>query len=186
MAATHRDLRKEIAEGRFREDLYYRINTIELGIPPLRERSGDLPILVNHFIRRFSNPRAPIAGLSWRAWNALQGYAFPGNVRELMHALEHAVLLSGGGQIDFGHLPSAITGRGRRPAANTETLLPLGEATRAFERRYLLRALADSDGKRAVTAESLGISRKSLWEKLRQYGLSEMDSTESRPDELPT
>ena len=103
-----------------------------------------------------------------------------------MHALEHAVLLSGGGQIDFGHLPSAITGRGRRPAASTETLLPLGRRRGPSNASYLLRALADSEGKRAVTAESLGIPRKSLWEKLRQYGLSEMDSTESRPDELPT
>jgi DNA-binding NtrC family response regulator len=180
LAATHRDLRKEIAEGRFREDLYYRINTIELAIPPLRERTGDLPVLVNHFIHRFSKPKTPTTGLTWQAWSALEGYAFPGNVRELMHAVEHAVLLSGGGRIDFAHLPSAIIGGGRRPAANAEVMLPLAEATRAFERSYLLRVLADFDGKRAVTAESLGISRKCLWEKLRQYGISEMERSESR------
>jgi DNA-binding NtrC family response regulator len=178
VAATHRDLRKEIAEGRFREDLYYRINTIELTIPPLRERTGDLPILVNHFIRRFSNRKTPTTGLSWRAWSAFEGHPFPGNVRELMHAVEHAVLLSGGGEIDFEHLPSAITGAGRHPAADTETILPLAEAMRAFERGYLLRTLADFDGKRAVTAESLGISRKSLWEKLRHHGVPETEGTE--------
>jgi DNA-binding NtrC family response regulator len=181
VAATHRDLRKEIAEGRFREDLYYRINTIELAIPPLRERTGDLPVLVNHFIQRFSNPRTPITGLTWRAWSALEGYAFPGNVRELMHAVEHAVLLSGGAEIDLPHLPTALLGV-RGPAAKTETMLPLAEAMRAFERSYLLRALADFDGKRAVTADSLGISRKNLWEKLRQHGISESESTGARPE----
>ncbi|HLK90279.1 MAG TPA: sigma-54 dependent transcriptional regulator [Polyangia bacterium] len=186
VAATHRDLRKEIAEGRFREDLYYRINTIELAIPPLRERTGDLPVLVKHFVHRFSNPKSATTGLTWRAWNALEGYAFPGNVRELMHAIEHAVLLSGGGRIDFEHLPSAIKGtQGRRAPSNAETMLPLGEAMRAFERSYLLRALADCDGKRAVTASSLGISRKNLWEKLRQYGVAEMEGAPLSPaDEL--
>jgi DNA-binding NtrC family response regulator len=182
VAATHRDLRKEIAEGRFREDLYYRINTIELAIPPLRERTGDLPVLVNHFIRRFSNPRTPIAGLTWRAWSALEGYAFPGNVRELMHAVEHAVLLAGGEQIDIEHLPSAIVGGGGRSDARAETMLPLAEAMRAFERSYLVRALSDFEGKRAMTAESLGISRKNLWEKLRQHGISETENTGARPE----
>jgi DNA-binding NtrC family response regulator len=178
VAATHRDLRKEIAAGRFREDLYYRINTIELAIPPLRERTGDLPVLVKHFIQRFSTRQTPTTGLTWRAWSALEGYAFPGNVRELMHALEHAVLLSGGGQIDFEHLPSAIVGMGRRPAAaNAETMLPLADAMKAFERTYLLRTLADFEGKKAVTAESLGISRKSLWEKLRNHGVEETEGT---------
>ncbi|HVV48020.1 MAG TPA: sigma 54-interacting transcriptional regulator, partial [Polyangia bacterium] len=187
LAATHRDLRKEIAAGRFREDLYYRINTIELGIPPLRERKGDLPLLVRHFIQRFSNAAQPTTGLTWRAWSALEAYAFPGNVRELMHAMEHAVLLSGGGQIDFEHLPSAITGARKPAAAAGETMLPLAEAMRAFERSYLQRALADFQGKRAVTAEWLGISRKSLWEKLRQHGFTEAaGSPERAGDELVT
>jgi DNA-binding NtrC family response regulator len=95
-----------------------------------------------------------------------------------MHAVEHAVLLSGGGQIDVEHLPSAIVGVGRRPAdANGETMLPLADAMKAFERSYLLRTLADFEGKKAVTAESLGISRKSLWEKLRNHGVEETEGT---------
>jgi DNA-binding NtrC family response regulator len=186
VAATHRDLRKEIAEGRFREDLYYRINTIELGIPPLRERTGDLPVLVKHFIQRFSQREKPTTGLSWPAWSALEGYPFPGNVRELMHAIEHAVLLSGGGEIDLKHLPSAISGAATRVAvAHTEAMPSLADAMRAFERTYLVRALASFEGKRAATAESLGISRKSLWEKLRLYGLAELTGAQGRDaDEL--
>jgi DNA-binding NtrC family response regulator len=184
VAATHRDLRKEIAEGRFREDLYYRINTIELEIPPLRERTGDLPVLVKHFMERFSNPRNPTIGLTWRAWNALETHPFPGNVRELMHAVEHAVLLSGGGQIDIEHLPVAIVGGGIRRASSTgETMLPLAQAMRAFERSCLLHALASCAGKKLLTAESLGISRKNLWEKLRHHGIAEAEGS-AEPAEL--
>jgi DNA-binding NtrC family response regulator len=176
VAATHRDLRQEIAAGRFREDLYYRINTIELAIPPLRERTGDLPVLVKHFIERFSRREKPTTGLRWQAWTALERYRFPGNVRELMHAIEHAVVLSGGGEIDLKHLPSAVSGAdARAPVGKPEAMPSLAEAMRAFERTYLLRALEDFEGRRAATAESLGISRKNLWEKLRQHGLDELD-----------
>jgi len=181
VAATHRDLRKEIAEGRFREDLYYRINTIELEIPPLRERSGDLPVLVKHFVQRFSNRDNPTIGLTWRAWSTLEAHPFPGNVRELMHAVEHAVLLSGGGQIDVEHLPSGIVGAATDRAASVGgTMLPLSEATRAFERSYLLRALASCEGKKLLTAESLGISRKNLWEKLRHHGIADTEASPGR------
>ena len=113
ISATHRDLKQRIADGLFREDLYYRINTLDLEIPPLRRRSGDLAILAQHFLQRFSKQETP-AGITWRAWNALSAYPFPGNVRELMHTIEHATLLAAGEKIDVEHLPAAVRGDQRR------------------------------------------------------------------------
>jgi len=173
ISATHRDLRKRIVEGLFREDLYYRINTLDLEVPPLRARGGDLAVLVQHFIRRFSNPRRPTDGITWRAWNALSAHPFPGNVRELMHTIQHAVLLSTGGKIDLEHLPSAIRGEVSsvaRPQA--AVMAPLSSAAKQFERAYLIRTLAEFEGHKSKAAESLGISRKNLWEKLKVHGIT--------------
>ena len=173
VSATHRDLRARIAAGVFREDLYYRINTLDIQIPPLRSRGGDLAALVQHFIRRFSTSERPTAGITWRAWNALSAYPFPGNVRELMHTVQHAVLLAGVGKIELEHLPATI--RGDTPGiarVQAAPMAPLGTALKQFERAYLVRALAESDQRKGKAAEALGISRKNLWEKLRVHGLS--------------
>jgi DNA-binding NtrC family response regulator len=172
VSATNRDLKKQIAAGRFREDLFYRINTIDLAIPPLRGRSGDLPLLVNLFLRRFSPPGAPVPGITWRAWDVLAAHPFPGNVRELMHALEHAALLSHGGTIDVEHLPLSIRGSAPVPArAAAAHMAPLAVAMKEFERNYLRKVLTDFGGQRTRAAEWLGISRKNLWEKLRAHDL---------------
>jgi two-component system response regulator AtoC len=172
VSATHRELRARIADGLFREDLYYRINTLDIEIPPLRSRGGDLAVLVQHFIKRFSNPECPTAGITWRAWNALSAYSYPGNVRELMHTIQHAVLLAAGGKIDFEHLPAAIRGDVRGVARpQVAPMAPLGTALKQFERAYLIRALAESNDKKSKAAASLGISRKNLWEKLRMHGI---------------
>ena len=128
ISATHRDLKQRIADGLFREDLYYRINTLDLEIPPLRRRPGDLAILAQHFLQRFSKQETP-AGITWRAWNALSAYPFPGNVRELMHTIEHATLLAAGEKIDVEHLPGAVRGD-QRPRA-----LPACGADGAARRR---------------------------------------------------
>ena len=180
ISATHRDLRTRIADGLFREDLYYRINTLDLAIPPLRSRGGDLAVLVQHFIRHFSNPDRPTDGITWRAWNALAKHPFPGNVRELMHTIQHAVLLSAGGKIDLEHLPTAIRGDSTvsvRPRA--AVMAPLGDAMKQFERSFLIRVLAAFDGKKALAAEALGISRKNLWEKLKLHGIGATDDATS-------
>jgi len=175
ISATHRNLAQRVKTGSFREDLYYRINVIEIPLPPLRERPGDLPILLRHFLKRFAPPREYLPGLSPAAWAALARHPFPGNVRELAHAVEHAMVLAGGGDIDVAHLPPAIAGGPVPPKtppefAQPQSVRPLHLALRDFEHQYLLRALDATDGKRSRTAELLGISRKTLWEKLRHSG----------------
>jgi len=181
ISATHRNLKKRIAEGLFREDLYYRLNVIDVHLPPLRDRRGDLPILIDHFLKvAISRGALPPKGMSPRAFAALSEYPFPGNVRELQHAIEHAAVLARGGEIEVEHLPRDIVGATEaNPASSMGThFRPLSIAVKEFEREYLLRALAASGGKKGQSADLLGISRKNLWEKLRSYDISESDSDE--------
>ena len=174
ISATHRNLNERIADGLFREDLYYRLNVLDVDIPPLRERRGDLPLLVQYFLKKFTQPGQRAADASRRrAWAALSQFPFPGNVRELAHAIEHAVVLAGGGDIDVQHLPRDIARAGEIADGTPAPPRPLGTALKEFEREYLLRALAQADGKRTVAAEILGISRKNLWEKLRMHGFND-------------
>jgi len=182
ISATHRNLKERIAEGAFREDLYYRVNVIEIPLPPMRERLGDLSLLVQYFLQRFTPTSRPLPTVTPAAWAALSQYHYPGNVRELSHALEHAVVLSGGGEIDVRHLPVGISHQGVPASAEggaVPEIRPLHIALREFEREYLLRAMAQASSKRVRAAEMLGISRKSLWEKLRLHGISDAE-TESR------
>jgi len=190
ISATHRKLREHVAQRLFREDLFYRINVLDLSLPPLREREGDLAVLIQFFLDGF--PRVDGGGqrvlpvLSSDAYAALSAYHFPGNVRELAHAIEHAVVLAGGGEITLDHLPAVIAEAAPasipvpspvlREAANGATPVvvgPLVAAAREFEKVHLRRAVAATGGKRVKAAEMLGISRKSLWEKLRMYALEE-------------
>jgi two-component system, NtrC family, response regulator AtoC len=180
ISATHRNLRERIKEGRFREDLYYRLNVLDIEIPPLRERRGDLPLLLQYFLNKFTQPGKPTPSISPRAWAVLSQYAFPGNVREFAHAIEHAVVLAGGGEIDVEHLPAGIAGAADGSSTpGSGSLRSLGSALKEFEREYLLRALAQAGGKKMKAAEILGISRKNLWEKLRLHGIA----AESEPED---
>ncbi|HKE15489.1 MAG TPA: sigma-54 dependent transcriptional regulator [Kofleriaceae bacterium] len=188
IAATNVDLRSRIAEGRFREDLFYRLKVFHLHVPALRERRADLPLLAEYFCRQLAagaegapaasdRRRAPV--ITPRAWAALSHYRFPGNVRELKHALRHALVLSSGGDIDLDHLPEEVRGRsspeargsGSVPVVGPASLQPLEAAQRQFEREYLLRALREADWNRTRVAQLLGISRKTLWQKLRRLGI---------------
>jgi two-component system response regulator AtoC len=187
VSATHRNLRECIAKGTFREDLFYRINVLDLALPPLRDREGDLPLLIEFFLGAFARrdaggvPRGPT--LSPDAYAALSAYRFPGNVRELDHALEHAVVLAGQGEITLDHLPASIADAAPigpiraviadAPDEKAAAVSPLLAATRGFEKAHLRRALAVAGGKRVKAAALLGISRKSLWEKLRMYDLED-------------
>jgi two-component system, NtrC family, response regulator AtoC len=179
ISATHRNLRERIKEGRFREDLYYRLNVLDIEIPPLRERRGDMPLLLQYFLNKFTQPGKTPSTISPRAWAVLSQYHFPGNVREFAHAIEHAVVLANGGEIEVEHLPGGITGT-LDGAASTPagSLRSLSAALKEFEHEYLLRALAQANGKKMKAAEILGISRKNLWEKLRLHGIASDADTE--------
>jgi DNA-binding NtrC family response regulator len=177
ISATHRDLKRRTQDNLFREDLFYRINVIQIEMPPLRERPEDLPLLFHHFLDRFAQkrPSVNLPTVSPSAWAALTRYPYPGNVREFSHAVEHACILSAGGVIELGHLPPAIARVGASEAEHNGSasppLRPLSLAIKDFERDYLARAVRAAGGRRGRAAELLGISRKSLWEKLRAHGI---------------
>ena len=176
ISATNRNLKERVNEGLFREDLYYRLNVLNVDIPPLRERKGDLPLLVQFFLKKLGKPGGAAPRLSQAAWTALSQFAFPGNVRQLEHAIQHALVLAGDSDIDIQHLPRDIAHAGDVVLTGSPLPRPLGAALKEFEREYLLRALAEADGKRTLAAEILGISRKNLWEKLRMHGFSDSGS----------
>ncbi|MBS2017367.1 MAG: sigma 54-interacting transcriptional regulator, partial [Deltaproteobacteria bacterium] len=174
VSATSRDPKELVALGELREDLYFRLNVLDLAIPPLRERRADLPLLLAHFLRRFYPGRVP-PGITPRAWAALLEYDFPGNVREFAHAIERAVVLSHGSEIDVAHLPEGIARSAERAGSADIGFRPLAVAAKEFERQYLVRALRLADGSKTRAAELLGISRKNLWEKLKHHELGEVD-----------
>jgi DNA-binding NtrC family response regulator len=183
IAATNRDLAAEVARGGFRRDLYYRLNVIDVHAPPLRDRPGDVPLLASAFLAAIARRQGRPAGeLEPGAIAALAAHDYPGNVRELLHALERAVALARGGPIRLEHLPTEMVGRAagaaQGPAAagaggDAGALRPLGEAVEAFEQEYVRRALERAGGHRGRAAALLGISRKSLWERLRDAAREE-------------
>jgi Nif-specific regulatory protein len=181
VAATNRDLAKMVGEGKFREDLYYRIKVVELLLPPLRERGGeDIERLVRHFVATSAKKHRlePAPRLSPTALTRLVGYRWPGNVRELENCVESAVFLCDG-EILPEHLPLAAKELVPSPAATiaavaappTEgaTVIPLEEV----ERRHILHALELCRGDRSATAKALGIGRNTLSRKLKEYGLAD-------------
>jgi len=176
ISATNRNLKERVSEGLFREDLYYRLNVLNVDIPPLRERKGDLPLLVQFFLKKLGKQGGASRRVSQAAWTALAQFPFPGNVRQLEHAIQHAVVLAGNADIDIQHLPRDIAHAGDVVLSGSPLPRPLGATLKEFEREYLLRALAEADGKRTLAAEILGISRKNLWEKLRMHGFSDSGS----------
>jgi DNA-binding NtrC family response regulator len=190
LSATHRNLTERVRQGLFREDLLYRINVIEIPLPPLRQRPGDLSVLVRHFLLRFLPTGAAFPEIAPAVWAALSGYAFPGNVRELSHAIQRAVVLSAGRQIGLQDLPPSISGYSGQiigvPARESDQSLPLEEAMRAFESNYLTHVVEQANGKRVRAAKMLGISRKSLWEKMKRHGIEVPLSGERSPSEDET
>jgi two-component system response regulator HydG len=169
LAATKAPLRDLVHEQRFREDLFYRINVVPVRLPPLRERAGDVPLLVQCMIERHGGGRE--YSLSSATMSGMERYPWPGNVRELENAVQRAVALAGGGsELAAGDLlPRDDRWRGATEVP--ERVQPLREYLREREVEHLRRALVLTGGHRTQTAELLGISRKVLWEKMRDYGL---------------
>ncbi len=166
ITATHRNLEEWIQRGLFREDLYFRINVFPLFVPPLRERSEDIPIIVRHFLEqhRLRDARCAVTGISPEAVRLLTAYRWPGNVRELRNAVEYALVLCSQGEIQPEHLPAKIiTDSGACP--------PPDDQHPSSERERILEALRQSRGNRSAAARRLGISRVTLWKRLKRLGL---------------
>jgi DNA-binding NtrC family response regulator len=165
LAATNRDLTQMVAEGKFREDLFFRLNVVQLHLPPLRDRREDIPLLAVHFLREAAKENdKPFRELTSDAMKCLANYDWPGNVRELRAAVEHGVVMAGGQKITLRDLPAGI--RQTAEAAPRGPLpLNLGET----ELSLIRRALGECRGNRTLAAEKLGISRRTLHRKLREH-----------------
>ncbi len=166
VAATNRNLESMVAEGKFREDLYYRIQVFKLALPPLRERKEDIPLLAQTFVDRMNRLKGrDIAGPSQEALGAFMRYEWPGNVRELQNAIEHSFILCHGGLIDLDHLPMHF-----REAALSPTSLPIGLTLTEIEARVIRDALARNQGNKSAAARELGIDKTTLWRKMKRFG----------------
>ena len=174
MAATNRDLEKEVAEGRFREDLFYRLKVFPLRVPPLRERSEDVPILAAHFLRKYCQDfgRA-VTGFSQQAMEMLQAYQWPGNVRELENEVQRLVI-----QVDDGDFvqPEHLSPKIRQVENILDRVHPtkgtLREMMDQVEKWILVEALKEHGNNKSQTAKTLGITREGLHKKLKGFGMS--------------
>jgi DNA-binding NtrC family response regulator len=175
VCATNKDLEEEVKAGRFREDLYFRINVVTIRLPPLRERREDIPVLVGHFLHKLAlRERREPAAMSPEALRLLSSYAFPGNVRELENAIERAVAVAKGNVILPSDLPPEVGG-GPEPGAGAETGGILGEVGNRptlaeLERRYIQLVLGEVGGNKKKAAEKLGIDRRTLYRALERSG----------------
>jgi DNA-binding NtrC family response regulator len=165
IAATNRDLDAAVRQGKFRQDLYFRLNVVQIKLPPLRERKGDIPLLVNSFLEKFSGPDSEARRVSEDAMARLMAYDWPGNVRELENAVERAIALGSGPILHVGDLPSSLQHNNGERLLHNDEVLPLEE----LERRAILRALREAGGDKLAAARLLGIGKTTLYRKLKLY-----------------
>jgi nitrogen regulation protein NR(I) len=191
IAATNRDLKQLIAEGRFREDLYYRLAVVPIALPPLRERKEDIPLLVDHFIEKYDRRLGKrVVGIEPEALQILMSYTWPGNIRELENLMERSVLFADGPLIEASSLPDSLRERGGAPPIPIAAVGPLGaiaapsgasmkeivrQAQAELEKELIGRALAETGGNVTRAAKRLQISRKSLQVKMKELGLRGTD-----------
>ena len=165
IAATNRDLEAGVWKGTFRQDLYFRLNVVQIRLPALRERKVDIPLLVTHFLDKFSDPKQPVRALSDEALRRLMAYDRPGNVRELENAIECALVLSSNSVLTAHDLASVPYGASAPNAPHSNELVPLEE----LERRAITNALREMGGDKLGAARLLGIGKTTLYRKLRAY-----------------
>jgi PAS domain S-box-containing protein len=165
IVATNKGLERLVKSGKFREDLYYRINVIRIKLPSLRERKEDIPLLVNHFIRRFNNLKKKlVADISPAAMTVLISYNYPGNIRELENIIEHAFVLCRGTIIDIDNLPESVRPKEVKPLTASTSMDDL-------EAAYIREALRRHNWNRKKTAEELGMHKTTLWRKMKKLGI---------------
>jgi two-component system response regulator PilR (NtrC family) len=171
IAATNADLEQEVKLGRFRSDLYYRLNVIPIELPSLRERKDDIKLLVDHFVKKFcSKVNIPIKSVSPEAMNLLTQYSWPGNVRELENTLERAVLLNRSGELEAEDFPEKLSKSETRPViSETE---PSNPTLESIERAYIHYVMSQTDGKKSKAAKILGIDTSTLYRKIEKYNLN--------------
>lgn len=177
VAATNKSLEAMVAEGKFRDDLFYRLNVVQITLPPLRARKEDIPLLLTSFLKQFAKDNAkPIRELTADAIEAVLAYDWPGNVRELRTAIEHGVVMATGAKIGLRDLPLSL--RQARPQGNTRPSVPVSGGGNAShlnlhetEHRLIMRALEESKGNRTEAAERLGISRRTLHRRLKELNI---------------
>ncbi len=168
IAATNKDLNKEISEGRFREDLLFRINVINIDLPPLRERMDDFPILINHFIQKFNEKfKKNITGIAANTFKILEKYNWPGNIRELENVIEHGFVLCQNKIIQTEHLPEKLISQINVESDTKTTTSPVLEA----EKRLIISTLEKFNGNKNETAKTLGINKSTLWRKMKKFNL---------------
>ena len=171
IAATNKDLSKLVNEGKFRDDLYYRLNVVRIDLPPLSQRREDIPFLIDAFIQKFNAKMGKqITGVSDQALRLLLNHDFPGNVRELENIIEHAFVICGGNRIEVDCLPKELT----KKQEETDSRMSVKE-DHPFEKaeaEIVKRTLEKSSGNRVKAAQELGISRATLWRKIKRYGLT--------------
>lgn len=174
IAATNQDLKAMIAQQKFRQDLYYRLNVVEIAMPPLRDRMSDVPLLCAHFLHQSaSEMNKDSKGLTPAAQEALMRYSYPGNVRQLANILEYATIISGNGLIDVDDLPDEVSGpqlQQEQPQALSEEFLAT-TSLKELERLAVIATLKKNNGRRDKTADDLGISKRGLLNKIKEYGI---------------
>jgi two-component system response regulator AtoC len=174
VAATARDLESDVAEGKFRADLYYRINVVRIHLPALRERSEDIPELVRHFIDRFNRRLGlHVTGVTPAAMRALVEYPWPGNVRELENVVERAMVLTDGPQLGMEQLPTLTAPVARTDGGTSPLDLSVKRRTEELERALIKEALERTRGNRTRAAKLLDLSHRALLYKIRDYGLGD-------------
>ena len=167
IAATNRDLEEEVRKGNFREDLYYRLNVVTVHVPPLRDRGGDISLLVDFFVKKFAEKnRRKVEGITPECLQLLSSYKWPGNVRELENAIERGVILMRGEHLTEKSLPLPIQ---KQKAVGNTTLVSQATSLQEVEKQQILKTLEETGGNKSEAARRLGITRKTLLNKLQKY-----------------
>jgi DNA-binding NtrC family response regulator len=185
ICATNRNLSEMVQQGKFRDDLYYRLNVVQMHLPPLRERQDDIPLLAQHFLQDFSERfKKKAKRFSQPALRALEEYGWPGNVRELENAVQRAVVLSEGPTVDVWQLPAALRSGCEAPQFNQS----YEEEVRQFKRRLVVRTLRECGWRKAESARTLGVARGYLHRLINQLGIQQLEEeipVETRPQFPP-
>ena len=177
VAATNRDIETEVSEGRFREDLFYRLNVIRLSVPPLRQRNGDIPLLAQHFLHKCMRKNdKSLAGITNPALKALGNWTWPGNVRELENAIERAVVLCRGDQIDLHDLPPAI---GENTGSHKQLTFTVGTPLKTVERRMIEETLRSCGGDKSLAASLMGITARTIYRREAEWSSDDNDEGSS-------